>query len=175
MRPEETVSSTRSLRLVSPGRREDPAPQQSGSAKRTSGCQEGHLTSKSGLKRRQQEKWTEAKSTAAKVNGSDVNGKGKWKRRQRQRNSRESLCVKYLNAYPHHSGPRKIFSVMSLLPVALLRRVDRNSTTWKEQEKIIVLCFHLHTEIGWHGSSFGHYTVQQAVDFPKKRVPIAWV
>ncbi|GFS15446.1 hypothetical protein ElyMa_004932900 [Elysia marginata] len=38
------VSSTRSLKQVSPGRREDPNPQQPGSAQRTSGCQDGHLT-----------------------------------------------------------------------------------------------------------------------------------
>ncbi|GFR58403.1 hypothetical protein ElyMa_000029000 [Elysia marginata] len=36
--------SARSLRQVSPGRREDPDPQQPCSAKRTSGCQDGHLT-----------------------------------------------------------------------------------------------------------------------------------
>ncbi|GFS15513.1 aldo-keto reductase family 1 member B10 [Elysia marginata] len=38
------VGSTGSLRQVLPGRREDPDPQQQGSANRTSGCQEGHLT-----------------------------------------------------------------------------------------------------------------------------------
>ncbi|GFR85855.1 hypothetical protein ElyMa_006039000 [Elysia marginata] len=38
------VSSTRSLRQVSPGRREDSDPQQSGSVTRTSGCQDAHLT-----------------------------------------------------------------------------------------------------------------------------------
>ncbi|GFR81369.1 receptor protein-tyrosine kinase [Elysia marginata] len=38
------VCSTRSLRQVPPGCREDTDPQQPGNANRTSGCQEGHLT-----------------------------------------------------------------------------------------------------------------------------------
>ncbi|GFR88412.1 hypothetical protein ElyMa_002516700 [Elysia marginata] len=73
-----SICSTHSLRVtqVTSGRREDPDPQQPGSARRMSGCQEEvHLTrtatvdrsdvkSKDGLKRRQQQRWTEATSTA---------------------------------------------------------------------------------------------------------------
>ncbi|GFR91096.1 hypothetical protein ElyMa_002584600 [Elysia marginata] len=77
---------TSSLRQATLGRRKDPDPQQPGSAKRTSECQDGYLTgaakvSKGGPKRRQQQRWTEATSTA-KVDRSDVNSKGGPKRRQ---------------------------------------------------------------------------------------------
>ncbi|GFR80546.1 hypothetical protein ElyMa_002316700 [Elysia marginata] len=55
--------------------REDPGPQQQGSAKRTSRCQEGHLT------------------RTAKVDRSDVIGKGGPKRRQQQRRAEATSTV----------------------------------------------------------------------------------
>ncbi|GFR99300.1 hypothetical protein ElyMa_001040600 [Elysia marginata] len=76
-------SSTRSLSQVSTGRRENPDPRQPGSAKRTSGWTPDQ-NSKGGLKRCQQQRQTEAMSTA-KVDRSDVKSKGRPKRRQRQR------------------------------------------------------------------------------------------
>ncbi|GFR94798.1 hypothetical protein ElyMa_006258400 [Elysia marginata] len=79
------VSSTRSLRQVSPGRREDSDPQQTSSAKRTSQCQDRHLTRTEGwLKRRQQQRWTEATS-AAMVDRSNVISKGGLKQLHQQR------------------------------------------------------------------------------------------
>ncbi|GFR96358.1 hypothetical protein ElyMa_004450000 [Elysia marginata] len=67
------VCSTRSIRQVSPGRREDPDPQQPSSANRTLGCQDGHQTRTA--------RWAEATSTA-RVDRSYVISKGGPKLRQ---------------------------------------------------------------------------------------------
>ncbi|GFR97217.1 hypothetical protein ElyMa_000987600 [Elysia marginata] len=64
------VRSTRSLKQVSPGRREDPDTQQPGRAKRTSRCQEEHLTRTA--------RWTEATSTAKQQKSSSAVGDVTW-------------------------------------------------------------------------------------------------
>ncbi|GFS21300.1 C-type lectin domain family 4 member A [Elysia marginata] len=67
-----------SLRQVLPGRRDDSDPQQPGSANRTLGCQDGHLT------------------RTAKVDRSDVNSKGGPKRRQHQSIIEHTLELHYV-------------------------------------------------------------------------------